>query len=129
MSTTLETARDVDGVSSRNLNRLIHRNGNMLRNLRSFVCWYCRRRKQICTTARSVASFHPRISVCLSSATFVYPSAMETRKSSILFVMKPTTAANITRPKMTSDTYRNRSPNLSGTESSTPAAMTNESAR
>ena len=129
MITMLATAHDVVGVSMSHLNLLIHgKSHRRCRNLRSLVSWYCLRRKHICTTARSVASFHPSISVCWFSATFVCPSAMVTRKPSMALVMKPTTTAKMTRPKMIQKTKTKRRPILSGIESSMPAAMTKDSA-
>mmetsp|Transcript_13815 Transcript_13815/g.59114 ORF Transcript_13815/g.59114 Transcript_13815/m.59114 type:complete len:201 (-) Transcript_13815:501-1103(-) len=68
---------------------------------RSFPIWYCRRKNAICTTARSVASFQPRIKVCPVSATFVLPDPTASRPASMPAVMKPTTMANTIKPKST----------------------------
>ena len=80
----------------------------MPRNFPSFSIWYCLRRNEHCTTARSVASFHPSISVCPSAATLVRPEASEFMNCDTASVMKPTRIAKTTKPKKICTKYRSR---------------------
>ena len=76
--------------------------------------WYCLRRNEHCTTARSVASFQPRIRVCPCAATLVRPAASEFMNCDTASVMKPTRMANTTKPKKIWTKYSSLRPFSSG---------------
>lgn len=86
----------------------------------SFSIWYCRLRNDVCTTARRVASFHPRMRVWSEAATLVLPEARSLMKDANASVMKPTKVAKMTKPKMMITMKIQRRPTLSGMESSNP---------
>ena len=103
ITTMFATAIDVDGRSrspsilNAGVSHLAYHRSP--KHFLSFSCWYCRLRNEICTTARSVASFHPKMSVCPASATAVCPSLIASMLCAMASVMKPTSTAKITTPK------------------------------